>query len=136
MIIEVNNESEELKFGQIMFKSKICTYNHLNDTRISQKIILLSSGILFAKDNQLIFLDYKKYSRKIFNPESLKGKQIKKLGILQNDKFCVYCENDTYIYEFNKENYSIKEFNHVNVNLQYLIETKEHQFINCASEGI
>ena len=136
MMIEVNTDNDVLKFDQLISRIKIGNYNYYDDVRISKMVLLLSCGILFIRDNQLIFFDYKKSKGKVFNPESLKGKQVKSLGKLQNEKFCVYCLNDTYIYQFNKENYSIKEINHVNVNLHYLIETKEHQFINFASKGI
>ena len=136
MMIEVNTDNDVLKFDQLISRIKIGNYNYYDDVIISKRVLLLSCGILFIRDNQLIFFDYKKSKGKVFNPESLKGKQVKSLGKLQNEKFCVYCLNDTYIYQFNKENYSIKEINHVNVNLHYLIETKEHQFINFASKGI
>ena len=136
MMIEVNTDNDVLKFDQLISRIKIGNYNYYDDVIISKRVLLLSCGILFIRDNQLIFFDYKKYKGKVFNTESLKGKQVKSLGKLQNEKFCVYCLNDTYIYQFNKENYSIKEINHVNVNLHYLIETKEHQFINFASKGI
>lgn len=72
----------------------------------------------------------------MFNIKVLKGEKILKLSLLQNNNFCVYCQNNSFIFEFDKENFAINEIGQVNVNLKSLIETKEHKYINYTDNMI
>ena len=130
------SDNGDLKYNQIIYKIKLGISDIFGITKTSKKIIFLSCGILFAKDDQLIFYNYKNIAQKLFNIKSLKGKNILKLSLLQNNNFCVYCQNNTYIFEFDKENYTIKEITQVDINLKSLIETKEHKYINFADNMI
>ena len=88
-IIEPDND--DLKYGQITSKIKLGNSDFFGISKTSKKIIFLSCGILFAKDDQLIFFNYRNIDRKVFNIKSLKGEKILKLNLLQNNNFCVYC---------------------------------------------
>ena len=129
----MENNENEIKFDQLMMKINIGEYPFIT---YPGKIIFLNKGILIIHNNEIFFYDFIKYSRhfimtitKEFGDNNYTG-----LGRLKNNKFYMYTENETLIYQFNDDDFTIKLLKRINISLFHLREIDDNVYIHTKDE--
>ena len=121
----VKNE-DIIKYDQLITKIEIGKFNFGASDR---KIIILSKGLLIVHNKEIVFYDFKRYQRRTII-KLTKEKEDIELSKLLNDKFCLYSNDETLIYQFNNNNFSATLLKRINVNLKKLIEIEKDKYIN------
>ena len=101
-----------------------------------KELLFLSKGILIALSNEIIFYDYKRYCKKVIKAIDKKEKAYLKFSKLLDDRFCIHTLNESSIYQFNNEDFTITFLKKINVNLNSLIEIEKDIFINTTDKHI
>ena len=126
-------KENEIKFNQIVLNVELGKFNSYER---NQRIIYLSKGLLIALSNEIIFYDYKKFSKKFIMSINKKDKFHMKISKLLDDRFCIYTQNETLIYQFNNDDFTVTLLKKINLNLMYLTEVEKNVFINATNKNI
>jgi len=126
-------KENEIKFNQIVLNVELGKFNSYER---NQRIIYLSKGLLIALSNEIIFYDYKKFSKKFIMSINKKDKFYMKISKLLDDRFCIYTQNETLIYQFNNDDFTVTLLKKINLNLMYLTEVEKNVFINATNKNI
>ena len=124
---------KELNFKQLIY---IIDLGKFTEDERKQRIIFLSKGILIAFKEKILFYDYKRFSKIFIKSIDKKDMPYIKISKLLDDRFCIYTLNETLIYQFNNEDYTITLLNRINVDLNSLKEIEKNIFINVAGNHI
>ena len=126
-------QKNEIKFNQLVLNVDLGLYNTYEK---NQRIIYLSKGLLIVLNNELIFCDYNKFSRNVIMSFNNKEKLFIKISKLLDDKFCIYTRNETFIYQFNNDKFTVTLLKKINLNLISLLEIERDLFINITEKNI
>ena len=126
-------KEDEIKFNQLILNFELGKYNSFEK---NQRVIFLSKGFLVSLNNGIFFYDYSKFSKTLIISFNEKEKLFTKISKLLDDKFCVYTLNETLIYQFNNEDFSVTLLKRINLNLISLIEIEKNVFINTTEKNM
>ena len=129
----MKSQKNEIKFNQLVLNVDLGLYNTYEK---SQRIVYLSKGLLIVLNNELIFCDYNKFSRNVIMSFNNKEKLFIKISKLLDDKFCIYTRNETFIYQFNNDKFTVTLLKKINLNLISLLEIEKDVFINITEKNI
>lgn len=124
---------KELNFKQLIY---IIDLGEFTIEEKKERIIFLSKGILIAFKEKILFYDYQRFSKTFIKSIDKKDISFIKISKLLDDRFCIYTLNETLIYQFNNEDYTITLLKRINVNLDSLKEIEKDIFINVAGNHI
>ena len=127
----MKEKEKMLHFEQLVTKINIGKFTGRENV---QRVIFLSSGIVIAHNNEIIFYNYKNYSKTLIMKIESEDKNYIKISKLLNDKFYVGTKNNSYIYQFNNRDSTISLLKKINVNLENLFELEENLFANYTNE--
>ena len=128
----IKNE-KELIFQQLITKIGVCNFpSYVNNRRV----IFLSKGILIAHNDKINFYDFKRYSKTFIKSIKEEDKKYIKISKLLDDKFCICTKNESFIYQFNNDDFTITLLKTINVDLNYLKELEKDVYINNTEKYI
>ena len=128
----IKNE-KDLSFQQLITKIDVCNFQSYVNNR---RVIFLSKGILIAHNDKINFYDFKKYSKTFIKSIKEEDKKYIKISKLLDDKFCLYTKNESFIYQFNNDDFTITLLKIINVDLNYLKELEKDIYINSSGKYI
>ena len=123
----------DFNYQQLILKINLGTFNELEN---KERIIFLSKGILIALNYEIIFYDYKRYCKKVIKTMDKKEKEYIKFSKLLDDRFCIHTLDESSIYQFNNDDFTITCIKKLNINLNSLIEIEKDIFINKTDKYI
>ena len=123
----MEEKEKMLNFKQLVTKINIGKFTRYEN---KQRVVFLSSGILIAHNKEIIFYNYKNYSKKLIMKIKPEDKDYIKISKLLNDKFYMCTKNNSYIYQFNNRDFTISLVKKININLRNLIELEQNLFAN------
>ena len=131
----IGNE-KELNFEQYIAKINIGKFSFFEK---NERVLFLSKGIIIAHNKEIVFYDFKKYSKILImsiEQEDLDYKNSINISKLLNDKFCVYTNKETLIYQLNGNSLEISLVKIINVNLGLLIELEKDVYVNITDKYV
>ena len=129
----MEENENEIKFEQLIMKINIGEYPFVFS---SGKIIFFKKGILIIHKNEMCFYDFINYSRHFIMtmPKEFGDDTYTKLGRLRNNKFYMCTKDETLIYQFNDDDFTIKLLNRINIILYSLGEIEDNVYIDRKDE--